>query len=119
MSLTLTKGVSMKMLMTIALLAISTVSFAGELDGLTFCRDVHVSGGLGMGPARVRKHCISFQDDVATDNGPTFFGKLTEHFHYTIKKEHVINTEAKTDTDYIVDGEKLVKKDAQIELLRQ
>jgi hypothetical protein len=90
------------------IIAISLISYiqtspaiAGELDGMKFCRSVQTDGSFGQ-PKRIRKHCLSFADDVATDNASTFFGNPPRRFSYTLKKNQIINTDTKKKTGYSV-----------------
>ncbi len=75
----------MRKTMALSLLAmvLSASAFAGGLDGKEFCRTLR-SGSLMGQPDRERTHCVSFAENVMTDNGNTFFGNPPESIHYVL-----------------------------------
>ncbi|HEY8269591.1 MAG TPA: hypothetical protein VIG33_01780 [Pseudobdellovibrionaceae bacterium] len=97
----------MKSLFFILIAALSAFANAGELDGMTFCRKVETGGMFGQ-PKGTREHCVSFKEDVMTDNANTFFGNPPECFSYTIENSKIINSDKNSDTGYEIQGEAIV-----------
>jgi hypothetical protein len=90
------------------LIALTIFSFAqvvsaasGELDGLRFCRSVETGGMFGQ-PKGTRLHCLSFNEGVATDNASTFFGNPPRSYSYKVKRNKIIDTDAKKATGYVI-----------------
>lgn len=85
----------------LGLMIMSSTALAGVLDDNTYCRTVKMDGAHGERPT-TRKHCISFKNDMATDNADTFFGNKSETFNYDLVNGEVINTDRNVHTGYEV-----------------
>ncbi len=73
-------------------ISFSAIVFAGELDGKNFCRSVETSGPFGEPPVK-RDHCVSFKDDVMTDNDNTFFGSPPSRLNYVLVGSKILVVE--------------------------
>lgn len=95
----------MKYILAFLVLMFGNLSFAGELDGKNFCREVKTDGSFGQ-PRGVRNHCVSFNENVMTDNANTFFGNLPESVRYVLVANKVLLVrDGKLYSDYVVDEE--------------
>jgi hypothetical protein len=102
----------------VTMLSMSTIASAGELDGLKFCRSVQTGGMLGQ-PEETRLHCVSFNNDVATDNENTFFGNPPESYHYTVNGASIINADTGKPTSYMIQRNDIVITETKDVLSRQ
>lgn len=107
-----------KLVIMTTLSLFSTFAFSGELDGLTFCRQVK-SGGMFGQPSGIRNHCVSFGKDLAKDNANTFFGNPPEIFSYRVEGGIIINSDKNTDSGYEVQGNDIIIRETGAVLIRQ
>ncbi len=106
---------SMKLLSAVtfaSLFAFSTLANAGQLDGHTFCRKVQVQNDE-------RTHCVSFNNDVATDNFNTFTGKTIESFKYALDGMQIIYADTGANTAYQIQQRNIVIAETSEVLVRQ
>jgi hypothetical protein len=96
----------MKTVFTVLVLMMtSSFAFAGDLDGMEFCREIKTDGSFGQ-PAGVRSHCVSFDKDIMTDYANTFFGNPPEHIPYEVFDGEVLSKG--NATGYKVRGDELL-----------
>lgn len=85
----------------VTVLLLSTTSFAGVIDGITYCRNVKSRAGQ---PVRVAKHCVSFNNDIAIDNAGTFSGGRSIRYPYVIVNGRIVNAASGKDMGYAVNN---------------